>query len=187
MQKIYSEILSSNGIIIATPIYWFAPSGVVKNFIDRLTVFENMIFISGRSLVEGKVAGVIAVGNDGGAVQTISTIVSALISMGFTVPPFGFCYHTKDEEPSENTLRDAFNVGRNVALLAKVLERNGSNWYDVKTIEELSAIKEEINALCKLNKENTLPKRNVIINKLITKDNLVLTPLEEVKDKSKHK
>ncbi|NHV06656.1 MAG: flavodoxin family protein [Thaumarchaeota archaeon] len=187
MQKIYNEILSSNGIIVATPIYWFAPSGTVKNFIDRLTVFENMIFISGRSLVEGKVAGVIAVGNDGGAVQTISAIVSALISMGFTVPPFGFCYHTRDEEPSENTLRDAFNVGRNVALLAKVLDKNESSWYDVKTVEELSAIKEEVNMLCKLNKEGALPKRKVLINKLTPKDNLVLASIEKSKDENKYK
>lgn len=181
MQKVYNEILSSNGIVIATPIYWFAPSGIVKNFIDRLTIFENMIFINGRSLVEGKVAGVIAVGNDGGSVQAISTIISALISMGFSVPPFGFCYHTKDGEPSENTLRDAFNVGRNVALLARVLERNEKNWYDAKTIEELSTIKEEVSVLCKLNKENTLPKRKAIINKLASEDNSILTPLEEVK------
>lgn len=187
MQKVYKEILSSNGIVIATPVYWFAPSGVVKNFIDRLTVFENMIFISGRSLVEGKVAGVIAVGNDGGAVQTISTIISALISMGFTVPPFGFCYHAKNEEPNDNTLCDAFNVGRNVALLAKVLEeKNETKWYDTKTAKEISSIKEEVNMLCKLNKEITLPKRNAIINKLILRNNTALTPLEEVESKIKH-
>ncbi|MBO3801079.1 MAG: flavodoxin family protein [Thermoproteota archaeon] len=183
MKKIYHEVLSSNGIVIATPIYWFAPSGVVKNFIDRLTVFENMIFINGRSLVEGKIAGVIAVGNDGGAVQAISSIISALISMGFSVPPFSFCYHTSNEEPNDNTLLDAFNVGRNVALLAKVLERNEIKWYDTKRIEEISFIKEEVKTICKLNKEINLLKRNTIINKLILNGNAI-SPLEEVKNKN---
>lgn len=185
LKVIYDEILSSSGIVIATPIYWFAPSGVVKNFIDRLTVFENMIFINGRSLVEGKAAGVIAVGNDGGAVQAISTVTSALISMGFSVPPFGFCYHTRDEEPNENALRDAYNVGRNVALLAKMLEENKTTWYSNKASEELSSIREEINVVRKLNEENSLPKRKVVISKLILKDTIRPTPVEEVKARNK--
>ncbi len=132
MRKIYEMVLESEGLIIATPIYWYAPSGLVKNFIDRLTVFENMIYITGRSWVEGKIAGVIAVGNDSGSIQTIANIQATLNSMGFILPPWSLAYFHKkgDVLEDDNACMDAYNVGRVVALMAEILRREEvREWY----------------------------------------------------------
>ncbi|MEM4556385.1 MAG: flavodoxin family protein, partial [Sulfolobales archaeon] len=57
MVKLYPKIIEADGLIISSPIYWFGVSGLLKNLIDRLTVLENMIYVDGKSWLEGKVVG----------------------------------------------------------------------------------------------------------------------------------
>ncbi len=124
MRLVYEEVLKSDGLIIATPVYWYNVSGPLKNFIDRLTVFENMIFIDGRSWVEGKVAGFIAMGNDVGALVVIQNLMSVMNSMGMVIPPWALAYFNSlgDVTEVESVVMDSANVGRAVTLMAKVLK-----------------------------------------------------------------
>ena len=173
MKIIYDKILRADGVIFATPIYWFSPSGIVKRVIDRLTAFENMIRIDGKSWVEGKVAGVIAVGNDSGEIQVISLMFSILNSIGFIIPPFALAYHARMEDVLENksAVLDAANVGRSVFLMAKLVREFKEAWYDVslelwlkkellgKVREEAEKIRrkvfnERVEVITKLMKEN---------------------------------
>jgi len=143
MKILYDKVLKANALIIATPIYWFNMSSVVKAFIDRLTAFENMIFIDGKSWVEGKVAGVIVCGNDSGCIQVIANLYATLVSMGFAIPPWALAYFNKkgDVLEDENTLLDAANVGRAVVLAAKALKSLYKKWYDAELIEYVREIK----------------------------------------------
>jgi len=148
MKEIYREILDADGIIIATPIYWYNVSGVLKNFIDRITVFENMINIEGRSWVEGKVAGVIAAGNDSGCISVISNLYAVLNSMGFAIPPWALAYKNNmlPLKSEKERLLDAANIGRCVALMAKLLKNGPEKWYSVdlaKWMEEIYPLVEE--------------------------------------------
>ncbi len=129
MDEIYRLIEESDGIIIATPIYWFNMSGVVKNLIDRMTAFENMIHHVGRSLVEGKAAGVIAVGNEQGGAMVTANLLLTLNSMGFAIPPWGFAYYTDkgDALEDEAAVLDSVNVGLLVAEIAS--STAGRPWY----------------------------------------------------------
>ncbi len=140
MTRIYDDILEADCLIISTPIYWFNVSGPLKNFIDRLTVFENMIYHVGYSLVEGKIAGVIAVGNEQGGAAVISNLLLTLNSMGFIIPPWCFTYFTKisDVLNDSNAVLDAVNVGRVVVKMAKIT-RNAGRWYksSLPYLEEL--------------------------------------------------
>lgn len=132
MKEVYDKILGSDGLVIATPVYWFAPTGLLKNFLDRLTALENMVFVSGRSLLEGKVAGVIAVGNDSGSVMAASYIMVVLNQMGVLVPPWALAYHNSPAPVDENrgVLIDSANVGSIVARTAKLLADKGvKEWY----------------------------------------------------------
>ncbi len=134
MKKLQEEVLKSDVLIIATPIYWYNVSSALKAFIDRLTVFENMIVIEGRSWVEGKIAGFIAIGNDTGAIAVIQNLMVTFNSMGFIIPPWALAYYTEmgDVTESENAVLDAVNVGRVTVIMAKVikgLERPPKVWY----------------------------------------------------------
>lgn len=128
--EIGEKILESDGLIISTPLYWYSVSGILKNFIDRMTSFENMIHHTGRSLVDGKIAGFIAVGNDTGAIMAIAYLMVTLNSMGFLIPPWALAYHHSIDNVLKNrsAVVDAYNVGYNVALIADKIS-DIDKWY----------------------------------------------------------
>lgn len=127
--KLGKKVLQADGLIISTPVYWYAPSGVLKNFIDRLTSMENMIFHEARrSLLEGKVVGFIATGLDAGVFMTVSYLMSVLNSMGAVVAPWSMAYtHSDDVTKDSSALMDAYNVGYLVVETIKALKAYGKH------------------------------------------------------------
>ena len=124
-------ILESNGFIIGSPIYWYGPSGILKNLVDRLTSMENMIYHVGYSLLDGKTVGFIAAGNDTGAITLIAYLMSVFNSMGCLIPPWALAYHHSIENPLENNsaILDAYNVGYNVCVSSKTDYAIKRKWY----------------------------------------------------------
>jgi multimeric flavodoxin WrbA len=61
--KIIDEILKHTIIVFATPVYWYAMSGLMKNFFDRFTDLVTSKKEIGRQL-NGKSVFLIAVGTD---------------------------------------------------------------------------------------------------------------------------
>ncbi len=174
MRSIYDMILEAHALIIATPVYWYSPSAVVKNFIDRLTAFENMITIKeyGRSLLEGKVAGIIACGNDSGCILAISQLYAILVSMGLSIPPWALAYYNKmgDVLEDENAVIDAINVGRVVVMMARSI-REIDKWYDSEWARRMAAklkenIRKEVNNMAR----KQLPEREKTYRKFLAED-----------------
>ena len=134
------EILSSDALIVATPVFWYGPSGHLKNLIDKLTIFENMIFIDGKSWVEGKVAGFIAVGAEAGAVMTIAYLMSVFNSFGYLIPPWALAYYqgTDDVLKSREAVMDSANIGKIVVEISKILKsKSPGKWYEPNILEVL--------------------------------------------------
>lgn len=126
--KIAEKVLEADGVIFSTPVYWYAPSGILKNFIDRLTSMENMIFHAGRSLLEGKVVGFIATGLDSGVFMTVAYLMSVLNSMGAVIAPWSMAYtHLDDVTKDEGALKDAYNVGYLVTETIKAIRSYGKH------------------------------------------------------------
>ncbi len=169
---ILDKILRSDGLIIATPIFWYGPSGHLKNLIDRMTAFENMIFIDGRSWVEGKVAAFIAAGSDSGDINTISYLSIVLNSMGFIIPPWALAYHAREGDVLQNTnaLLDAANIGKIVVETIRLI-RSKREWYD-PTLLDRGNIKKILNRVREetlKNREKQYPKRIKRILRLLNK------------------
>jgi len=139
--KVLKRIKESDALIVATPIYWYGPSGQLKNLIDKLTVFENMALIEGRSWVEGKPAGFIAVGGDSGEIMTIAYLMVVFNSMGFLIPPWALAYYTGLGSSLERIDRvmDAANVG--LAVVKAVRSIRTKEWYDNRILEKLGGKK----------------------------------------------
>jgi len=170
MKEIYEEILKADGLILATPIYWYSPSGPIKNFIDRLTAFENMIFITGRSWVEGKVCGLIAVGNDSGMIMVLSNLMIILNSMGFIVPPFAIAYFAEmgDVLQKDSTVFDAYNVGRNVVLAARIIKKQKALWYLYDEVKDVvKKLRKQVAEEAKRNANRVRDERFKAITKLL--------------------
>ncbi len=163
--KILEQVMWADALIIATPVYWYSPSGVVKNFIDRLTCLENMIFVTGRSLAEGKVAGFIAVGNDSGTILCISQLMCILNSMGFHVPAWALAYHHSKQDVLENSsaVMDAANVGLILVKAAKLL-REEKEWYNPDIEDWLKDVVEEVRREAEENRREQMKSREHLAN-----------------------
>jgi len=51
MLPLYDTIANSDVLLFATPVYWYAPTAIMKAFIDRLVPFNRP---QGRPLIDGK-------------------------------------------------------------------------------------------------------------------------------------
>jgi multimeric flavodoxin WrbA len=60
---VIGEVIKHQVIVFATPVYWYAMSGLMKNFFDRFTVIVTIRKHLGRQL-SGKSTFLIAVGAD---------------------------------------------------------------------------------------------------------------------------
>ncbi len=122
-KKLLIEIHQAEVIIFATPVYWYAPSGLMKNLIDRLTSLENMVAYGEPSYMEGKVVGVITVGADAGLTLAGGYLLTALNAMGAILPPWAHAYSRRGDKAIEDdrAVMDAINVGLLAAGLARRL------------------------------------------------------------------
>ncbi len=139
--RLGEKMLESDAYVFGTPIYWYGVSGLMKNLIDRMTSFENMIFHTGRSLVEGKNAGFIAVGSDSGSIMAIAYMMVVMNSMGINIPPWALAYHHTPGDPldDEQAVRDSYNIGYNLVEAARRITPS-TVWYRGEVnIEELRA------------------------------------------------
>lgn len=53
MDPLYEVIANSDVLLFATPVYWYAPTAIMKAFMDRLVPFNRP---QGRPMIEGKSA-----------------------------------------------------------------------------------------------------------------------------------
>jgi len=156
LQKIYE----ADGLIFATPIYWFAPSGVMKNLIDRMTCLENMVSFGEPSYLEGKVFGAVVVGADTGAIMTGGYLISTLNSMGALIPPWAIAYSYKSKSAlwDDKDLMNAINVGLLVARAIALLKGEKRSLFYVDDKALLEEIRKEVLMELKLTEE---PLRHV--------------------------
>lgn len=142
LEKIYE----AEGFILATPIYWFAPSGVVKNLIDRMTSLENMVSFGEPSYLEGKVFGAVVVGADTGAIMTGGYLITTLNSMGAIIPPWAIAYSYKSKSAlwDNKDLMNAINVGLLVAKTITLLKGEKTKLAYVEDMALLEEIRKEV-------------------------------------------
>jgi multimeric flavodoxin WrbA len=103
IQRILKYIERADGVVFGTPTYWFNMSGLMKNFIDRLTVTER-----GWKL-EYKVAGFVATGDkdEDGAMMAITSMAGVLNHLGMIIFPYSMIYFRGDgPEWAKRDLRD---------------------------------------------------------------------------------
>ncbi|ABM80265.1 flavodoxin family protein [Hyperthermus butylicus] len=155
--EIAEKILSSHAVIFSTPVYWFMASAAVKTLVERMTGMENMLYHIGKSLLDGKVAGIIAVGEETGATMALSWLMLTLNMMGFHIPAWATVYyHGKgDAMDNEQAVLDAYNLGRNVARLAKILagKVDGEPWYSLDYRSRARQLAEEAKKTAMNNRE----------------------------------
>ena len=88
LKEIIKTLKKADGIVFGTPTYWFNMSGLMKNFIDRLTVTEK------DWMLDYKVAGFVVTGSkyEDGAMMTITAMAAAMNHLGTVIFPYSMLY-----------------------------------------------------------------------------------------------
>ena len=112
-KELLIKINQADVLLIGTPVYWYAPSGLLKNLIDRMTSLENMVAYGEPSYMEGKIVGVITVGADAGLTLAGGYLLTVLNAMGAIVPPWAHAYSRRADQAllDDRAVMDAINVG----------------------------------------------------------------------------
>ncbi len=145
-KEILQKLREAHGYILASPIYWYGPSGPLKILIDRMTALENMVAFGEPSYVEGKAVGVITVGADAGATLSGAYLLTVLNAMGAMIPPWAHAYSHRGKEAlfDDRAVMDAINVGRLVTgMVKRVHGLEGSLSY-LEDRELLEKIREKV-------------------------------------------
>lgn len=124
MKHIFQKFLQADGVVFATPVYWFAPSGLMKTLIDRLTALEN----AGK-LLDGKVAGFLATYEEDGATMALLSMVGPILEMGFLIPPYALVFTRKGIDGDNVVVADAKRLAKNIVALARFQRKEPRNWW----------------------------------------------------------
>jgi multimeric flavodoxin WrbA len=128
---IREQMLASDILVIATPIWMGQPSSVCKLVLERLDAELSETDAEGRMGTYGKVAALAVVGNEDGAHHVTAEVYQALSDVGFTVPANAVTYWVgeamqttdyKDKQPRpEKTAGTTRTLAANAAHLARLL------------------------------------------------------------------
>ena len=89
--RIMDDVLASDILVIAGPIWLGDNSSVTKRVIERLYSYSGMTNDQGQYLYYGRVAGAIITGNEDGIKHCASNILYSLQHIGYTIPPQADC------------------------------------------------------------------------------------------------
>ena len=132
--KIRSQIMDSDILVLATPIWVGHPCSVAQRVIERLDAELSETDDQGRLMTYGKVAAVAVVGNEDGAHKVCADMFQALNDVGFTIPAASGIYWVgeamnktdyKDlKESPDMVVKSNKSLCSNVAHLARLLKNN---------------------------------------------------------------
>jgi multimeric flavodoxin WrbA len=121
MQEIYKLLLKADGIVLGSPSYWFSVSGLMKDFLDRLTCLENSGF-----LLAGKVCGIATSAEETGSEEVANYLLAFANENGMITPPFGAAFFDTRYKGSW-AMRDLDIMGENIVRMCRIFKKNKLN------------------------------------------------------------
>jgi multimeric flavodoxin WrbA len=126
MHELLDEIKKVDCIILCSPTYWYSLSGLMKNFLDRLTA-QDMLQ---PPILDGKVVGFAATADLEGSEQAIVQMLVPMSSMGAIVVPYSDVFANGGKlwraalgiKPDER-------LARNILALAKCVRGRHGKWF----------------------------------------------------------
>ncbi|HHN64404.1 MAG TPA: NADPH-dependent oxidoreductase [Nitrospirae bacterium] len=122
VRRILDTLKGADVLLFATPVYWFGPSGLMKNLIDRMTCLEHK-----QKILDGRVGGILCSYEEEGASLTISQLFLTLSDMGLMFPPYAYTYN-RGETVSPDTEFYAYQLGKNAVLMSMAFM--GKLWWN---------------------------------------------------------
>ncbi|MBZ5487835.1 flavodoxin family protein [Halomonas aquamarina] len=132
--EIRKQVLEADILILGSPVWLGHQSSICQRVLERLDAFLEETDDQGRMVSYGRVAGVVAVGNEDGAHHIIAELYQGLNDVGFTIPANACTYWVgeamqsvdlKDLDETPESTRSATQVlALNCVHLAKLLKQH---------------------------------------------------------------
>lgn len=132
--EIRQRVLEADIVLVGTPTWLGHHSSVCQRVLERMDAFLGELDDQGRMVSYGRVAAVIAVGNEDGAHNIVAQVGQALNDVGFTLAAGASTYwngeamHKTDykdlSETPKNTASATASLARNAAHLAQLLRQH---------------------------------------------------------------
>ena len=127
MKELVEKIKKADCIVLASPVYWYSMSGIMKNFIDRLTVCDMVE----PPLFDGKVFATVAAALLDGAAGVTMQLSAPLISMGGLMVPYNDVFvNGSNVWRSELGVEPEKRLAKNLVKMAMVLKQEQGNWFE---------------------------------------------------------
>jgi multimeric flavodoxin WrbA len=111
MQRVYDAILSTDVLILATPIRWNNHSALVQKFVERMNCIENSDIFFGKKLITNKVAGLIVIGHVDGLQHVAGNLLNFFSWLGFNFPDVAITSWVGEYD--EDTTKDWEQIQKN--------------------------------------------------------------------------
>jgi multimeric flavodoxin WrbA len=133
---ILNEILASDILVFATPIWWGNQSSLMQRAIERLDELHNELLETGKSRLANKIGGIVITGEEDGEQHITGNLSNFLLSMGVTLPPqCAVSYQGEYTRATRRSLARKFReekatadavqtMARNLAFFARLLRQN---------------------------------------------------------------
>ena len=107
--NLLEKVLTSEIVILATPIWWGNHSSEIQRVIERLDEQHDKVLAGKPSPLEGKVGGLVITGDSDGAEHIIGNICNFFNAVGLLIPPYATLSvlwerHAKDKNPTKEEL-----------------------------------------------------------------------------------
>ena len=79
--ELVTKIKGADIVLFCTPIWWGGRSSLMQRLIERLDALDEEYSATGRSVIKGKVAGIVITGSEDGA-------LSVIVALAPETPPF---------------------------------------------------------------------------------------------------
>ncbi len=126
MQKVMELLKKADCIILASPTYWYGASGLMKNFIDRLTAQDTLE----PPILDGKVVGFAATADLDGSAQAIAQMFLPLSSMGAIIVPHSDVFSNKGKVwRAEFGINVEKRLAKNLIALSSIVKEKQGKWF----------------------------------------------------------
>ncbi|MGB5820271.1 MAG: NAD(P)H-dependent oxidoreductase [Saonia sp.] len=110
---IYSKIMSSDILVIGTPIWLGEKSSVATKLIERMYGMSGKTNGKGQYVYYGKVGGCVITGNEDGIKHCAMGILYAMQHLGFSIPPQADCGWIGEAGPGPSYLDEESGAKNN--------------------------------------------------------------------------
>ena len=126
MQEIFELLKKVDCFVLGSPTYWYSLSGLMKNFIDRLTAQD----ILEPPIIDGKVVGFVATAGLEGSQQTITQMLIPFSSMGAVVVPYSDLFSNAGKVwRTELGINPEKRLAKNLVILTRLVKDKQGKWF----------------------------------------------------------